>query len=887
MKPFELTRRKLTFFVIFILLTVSKTAICQQTNNWYFGSAAGFPNTGLRIDFTSGSPVVSTCYPLMTEEGSSSISDNNGNPLFYTDGVTIWDASTNTAFGTGMNGGSSTTQSAIVMPRPGFTNQWLVFTSGVLSNPGTYYYVVTGSPGAFTLSAATQLVPAATVGEGLFVIGSTKPGTSFWVITRATDAAGQVRAFEVFNNGTVSTTAISSTLSGPGFTNTSYTSKIGTIKSNTCQNKLAFTYLNGHADLVDFDAATGQVVANTARRINVTSTGGNSGSYGIEFSPNDAYLYITNLASSQLYRHDIAANTTAVFATVTGEAGQLQAGPDGRIYMARNTGTTAPSYLGVINNPGDAGATFNATGVTLTNVACGGNTGFAYRGLPTFPKSLVVNDPILNPGNGTYCTNTAIPLSFMFGGSVSSGTISWTATGGGQTFTPGGATSTSSTPTVSFSTTGVKTVTLTLQDACGRTYTKSMTFNITSPLVPSGTITCGANSITLDNPAIDPNEPNYVWYRNSVSSSNIIGVGTPVNYLLGGNSAKPSNICVGVATSAAQTTGSNSIGNTGASMTWAANGTPYTSPAFDVLANNLILKSFVIRFWTCTATLNVTIRDGSNTIIYNENHAITGCASGTIHTINVNTTLPAGSGYKITISGTGAQFQGGAWTGGTNAGQITYNAVASAGTSSIGNLQYDYKNYTINSGCTTPQCYPVSCTLPVELLEFSGKEIQNGILLTWNTASEKNNDKFIVQSSSDGIHFTSLGSVDGGGNTNTIKFYNFIDTELFEGIKYYRLIQKDYDGTENVSNVIAVKHGETIRFNIYPNPANHEFKILFSKNTKAELKLYDLLGRQLIAEKFETNQENDIAIGAELDAGSYILEIITNEGKYRYKLIKE
>ncbi len=135
------TAQKTSLFICLMLL-VSTLSFGQQTDNWYFGSAAGFANTGLRVSFTTGSPVVTTGYPLMTEEGSSSISDASGNILFYTDGVSVWDGVTNATIpgGTGLNGGSSTTQSAIIMPMPGSTTQWLLFTSGTLSNPGTYYY---------------------------------------------------------------------------------------------------------------------------------------------------------------------------------------------------------------------------------------------------------------------------------------------------------------------------------------------------------------------------------------------------------------------------------------------------------------------------------------------------------------------------------------------------------------------------------------------------------------------------------------------------------------------------------------------------------------------------------------------------------------------------
>ena len=69
---------------IFILLFFINT-ICysqKEANIWYFGDKAG-------LDFNSGSPVVLTDSEMTTNEGCATISDNNGNLLFYTNGITV------------------------------------------------------------------------------------------------------------------------------------------------------------------------------------------------------------------------------------------------------------------------------------------------------------------------------------------------------------------------------------------------------------------------------------------------------------------------------------------------------------------------------------------------------------------------------------------------------------------------------------------------------------------------------------------------------------------------------------------------------------------------------------------------------------------------------
>src|SRR4051794_2873932 len=114
------------------------TSSAQYNNNWYFG----YP-TGTRIDFGTATPTV-TSAPLTAAEGSSAISDLNGTPLFYTNGLNIWDASTNTTFGGSLLGNNSGTQTAVIMPRPGVANQWLLFTgnadAGTPPQNGINYY---------------------------------------------------------------------------------------------------------------------------------------------------------------------------------------------------------------------------------------------------------------------------------------------------------------------------------------------------------------------------------------------------------------------------------------------------------------------------------------------------------------------------------------------------------------------------------------------------------------------------------------------------------------------------------------------------------------------------------------------------------------------------
>jgi hypothetical protein len=110
---------------ILIICLLFSTVIAfsqKETNNWYFGENAG-------VSFSSGSPVALTNGALVTREGCAAISDKNGNLLFYTDGVTVYNKNHSIMQnGTDLKGHSSSTHSAIIVPNPSDTRVYYIFT---------------------------------------------------------------------------------------------------------------------------------------------------------------------------------------------------------------------------------------------------------------------------------------------------------------------------------------------------------------------------------------------------------------------------------------------------------------------------------------------------------------------------------------------------------------------------------------------------------------------------------------------------------------------------------------------------------------------------------------------------------------------------------------
>src|SRR5436190_1863604 len=114
--------RKLYVIIILGFCLVQKAYSQKETSKWFFGTNAG-------LDFVTNPPTILNNSAFTAFEGGASIADANGNLLFYTNANTVWNK-TNTpmANGTGLMGGLSSTQSSLIVKKPGSANLYLVFT---------------------------------------------------------------------------------------------------------------------------------------------------------------------------------------------------------------------------------------------------------------------------------------------------------------------------------------------------------------------------------------------------------------------------------------------------------------------------------------------------------------------------------------------------------------------------------------------------------------------------------------------------------------------------------------------------------------------------------------------------------------------------------------
>lgn len=184
--------------------------------------------------------------------------------------------------------------------------------------------------------------------------------------------------------------------------------------------------------------------------------------------------------------------------------------------------------------------------------------------------------------------------------------------------------------------------------------------------------------------------------------------------------------------------------------------------------------------------------------------------------------------------------------------------------------------------------------LPVELLYFDAYYNGKNVDLDWSTATEINNDFFLVQKSSDATNFDQIGKVFSkapNGNSNTQLFYSLNDNNINSGTYYYRLKQYDFDGAYQYSHIVTIIIGEKSVFAITPNPAKESVEINYYCINEANpiVKIYDSRGRIVHIDKLHcTKGQNKSSINiSHLSPGLYTITLITDYSTEQVKLIKQ
>jgi len=202
-----------------------------------------------------------------------------------------------------------------------------------------------------------------------------------------------------------------------------------------------------------------------------------------------------------------------------------------------------------------------------------------------------------------------------------------------------------------------------------------------------------------------------------------------------------------------------------------------------------------------------------------------------------------------------------------------------SGTSTTGGAGWGAATIS-NTSC--PDC---NISLPIELLSFEAKYISNSVLLTWETATEINNDYFNVERSYDGENFATIATIKGAGNSNKTISYSFEDKDMSKSTCYYRLKQTDNDGTFTYSKIEVISFNEDANpLEIYPNPNQGKF-IIKGRDNIGQIIIFNTQGEKV--RSFQKNEEYTQVDLRDLAKGIYFIHVLGIEEIFVRKILIE
>lgn len=373
-----------TYLLFLCAFLASAPAFAQkEAYNWYFGDHAG-------ITFHENKPV-STYGSLHSFEGCAVMSDRTtGELLFYTNGETVWNRNHQImSNGTGLLGGQSSTQNALITPDPGNSLRYYIFTvpdltpsNGQIKTTYLHYSIVSlENPNGVVLSKNTPLLDK--MSEKITGTVRNCNSGEFWVVTHHAEK-------NIFYSFHVTAAGIDMTPVVSPYSEVNIDHRIGYIKISPDGSKLALASLNSYFGnsylmMFDFDQTTG-VISNPRR---ISDEVGNR-YYGVSFSPDNMRLYVSGAILAQYTLYPSDANSirgSRVILNATNTRGALQMAPDGKIYLA-SSNEVSYKTLDAIEYPNLSGTNcgYKKDAVELSTTCL--------WGLPNFMDYNIVSDNV-------------------------------------------------------------------------------------------------------------------------------------------------------------------------------------------------------------------------------------------------------------------------------------------------------------------------------------------------------------------------------------------------------------------------------------------------------------------------------------------------------------
>lgn len=387
--------KRLLLLPIFFLAFTLAQAQTNEGNNWYFGQNCGLTWNTYQ---SNGNPMYLMDAMVNTNEGVATISDDMGNLLFYTDGSVVYNAnhqmmtnSSSSSPGGELLGDWSASQSAVVVPKPLDANTFYIFTvDAQLGSGGLAYSRVdmTANGGLGDIDLAEKNIMLFNPTTEKITAVQHANGLDVWVISHQWNN-NQFNVYLVNSSGVQNLTPVISMI-GEVHSGTS-TSTIGYLKASPGGTMLALANSGpDYWEIFEFNNATGVISNNLL--LNDPSF---NDCYGVEFSPDQHYLYGSQCGGGNIHQWDVttftlpALNASHQIVATYGcpYGGAIQLAPDQKIYCSRYQ----TKYVARINEPNQPGISCDYEDLAVLLGPTEPQAKTAMIGLPTFITSFFNN----------------------------------------------------------------------------------------------------------------------------------------------------------------------------------------------------------------------------------------------------------------------------------------------------------------------------------------------------------------------------------------------------------------------------------------------------------------------------------------------------------------
>ena len=357
----------LQLVVILILIVLQKMYAQEEATHWYFGEYAG-------IRFEWGEPIAVTNGSATQWEGTAAVSSSTGELLFYTNGETVFDANHSVMpNGSYLLGNISSSQSAMIIPSPGSSDIYYIFTIDEVDYNGgasglryTKVDMSLNNGLGDVVDTVKNVLLEPNVSEKLTATRHSN-GIDYWVIIPKW-GTNNFYSYLVTVDSVSTDPVISSdgAIIAENIDNAKGYMKVSHDGTKIAKANAGLRFV----EVFDFNNINGEV-SNVITLFNISAE-----PYGIEFSPSNQYLYVNSwkskpqkvLAQYDLFAGDEGDIKNSRVEIATGTDGALQLGPDNRIYVAVNMSV----YLKRINHPDkkDTLCDFETNAVYLEGKLC-------------------------------------------------------------------------------------------------------------------------------------------------------------------------------------------------------------------------------------------------------------------------------------------------------------------------------------------------------------------------------------------------------------------------------------------------------------------------------------------------------------------------------------